>query len=67
MTAERAKEIVDNELDKFSIPRWIALADCVNLIYDTAEKNGIDADTVTLKQNHIVKYIDEVTEKIKLI
>lgn len=55
------------EMDKFTILRWKALIEGVNMILDKAEENGLDADQVTLKQNHLVRYIDETTERIRAV
>ena len=54
------------EMDEFTIKRWAALIDGVNLIYNNAEKCGVKESRVVLKQGHLVKYIDEVTEKVRL-
>ena len=56
-----------NEMDKYTILRWGALMDGVTLILDKAEENGLSEDQVTIKQNHLVKYIDETTERIKAV
>jgi hypothetical protein len=55
------------EMDKFTLLRWSALLESVNMIYDKAEKNGIPEDKITFKQNHIVRYIDETTERVKVL
>lgn len=55
------------EMDKFTVLRWSALIDAVNLIYNTSEKCGLNEDNIILKQNHLIKYIDEVTEKVRLM
>lgn len=54
-------------MDRFTILRWSALMDGINMIYDKAEKNGISEDEITFKQNHIVRYIDETTERVRTL
>ena len=54
-------------MDKFTILRWTALIEGVNMILDMAEDNGIDPDDVALKQHHLVRYIDETTERVKIM
>ena len=56
-----------NEMDKFTLLRWSALIDAVNIIYDKAEGCGINADNINLKQNHLIKFIDEKSEKVKAV
>ena len=56
-----------NEMDKFTILRWSALMDGVNMILDKAEENGLEPEDVTLKQNHLIRYVDETTERIKAV
>lgn len=56
-----------DEMDRFTILRWSALMDGINMIYDKAEKNGISEDEITFKQNHIVRYIDETTERVRTL
>lgn len=56
-----------DEMDKFTVLRWAALFEGVNMIFDKAEKNGISEDAVTFKQNHIVRYIDETTERVRVL
>ena len=55
------------QMDIFTLKRWGALIDAVNTIYDVAEKNGMDLEEVTLKQNHLVRYVDESTEKVRIV
>ena len=55
------------DMDKFTILRWSALLEGINLIYDKAEKNGISEENVTFKQNHIIRYIDETTERTRVV
>lgn len=55
------------QMDKFTILRWNALIEGVNMILDKAEENGLEPERVTLKQNHLVKYIDETTERIRAV
>ena len=55
------------EMDKFTIKRWSALIDAVNIVYDKTEKCGIDVAKIVLKQNHLVRYIDETTERIRVV
>lgn len=54
-------------MDKFTILRWNALIEGVNMILDKAEENGLEPERVTLKQNHLVKYIDETTERVRAV
>lgn len=62
------KENIDVEdMDLFTLKRWTALIEGVNLIYTSAAKAGIAPDDVTLKQHHLLTYIDEITEKIRII
>lgn len=56
-----------DEMDKFTLLRWSALIDAVNMIYDKSEGCGIDIDSINLKQNHLIRFIDEKTEKIKVV
>jgi len=56
-----------DEMDVFTLKRWSALLEGVNMIFDTAEKNKISEDKITFKQNHLVKYIDETTERVKVV
>jgi hypothetical protein len=56
-----------NEMDKFTILRWNALMEGVNMILDKAEDNGIAPEDVTLKQNHLIRYVDETTERIRAV
>lgn len=55
-----------SKMDAFTIKRWSALIDGVNLIYDKAESHGLDIKNVTIKQNSLVKFVDEVSETIRL-
>jgi len=41
--------------------------DGVNMILDKAEENGLEPEDVTLKQNHLIRYVDETTERIKAV
>lgn len=52
-------------MDKFTLLRWSALIDGVNMIMDKAEKSNINLELLNFKQNHIVKFIDEKTERVK--
>lgn len=54
------------EMDDFTILRWKALLDGVNLIYDKTIECGIPVDKVSLRQTHLVRFIDEYTEKVKI-
>lgn len=53
------------DMDKFTLLRWSALIDGVNMIMDKAEKSNINLELLNFKQNHIVKFIDEKTERVK--
>ena len=53
------------DMDKFTLLRWSALIDGVNMIMDKAEKSNINLELFNFKQNHIVKFIDEKTERVK--
>ncbi len=55
-----------DEMDVFTLKRWSALLEGLNMISDTAEKNKISKDNITFKQIHLVKYIDETTERVKV-
>lgn len=55
-----------NEMDEYTLKRWMALIEGVNLICNNAKKYGIPEDQVDFKQNHLVDYIDEHTEKIHM-
>ena len=54
------------EMDNFTLLRWKALLDGVNIIYDKTEDCGISEDNVSLRQTHLVRFIDERTEKVKV-
>lgn len=60
-------KMIVEEMDTFTLKRWSALIDAVNIIYDKSEKCGIPEKDMTLKQNHLVKYIDDITETIRLV
>ena len=55
-----------DKMDKFTLLRWNALYNGVNLICDTAKERGLTDANANLKQAYLIKYIDEVTEKTKL-
>ena len=54
------------DMDDFTLLRWKALLEGVNLIYDKTEECGIPLDKVSLRQTHLVRFIDEHTEKVKI-
>ena len=54
------------DMDDFTLLRWMALLDGVNLIYNKSEECGITEDRVSLRQTHLARFIDEYTEKVKL-
>lgn len=56
-----------DQMDKFEIFRWVALIEGVNKIYDKSDEYNIKEEDVVLKQNHLVRYIDETTERIRVI
>lgn len=55
------------EMDTFVLLRWSALIDGVNMIYDKAEECDLDIENINLKQNHLIKYIDESSERVKVV
>jgi hypothetical protein len=55
------------EMDKFTVKRWSALIDAVNIVYDKSEKCGVAEKDIVLKQNHLVRYVDETTERIRVV
>jgi hypothetical protein len=56
-----------SDMDKFTLLRWAALIDGVNMIYNKASENGISENNINLKQNHLIRYIDERTERIRTV
>lgn len=56
-----------NNADEFTLKRWSALIDGVNMIMDHGEKKGIDPEKITFKQSSLLNFIEERTEKIKII
>ena len=60
------KRSVD-EMDGYTLKRWISLIEGVHLITKQAERRGIDSDDVEFKQHHLVRFIDEHSERIKLV
>lgn len=55
------------DMDVYTIKRWAALIEGVQLISAEAKRKGIPDDQIEFKPNHLVSYIDERTEKIKLM
>lgn len=55
------------EMDEYTLKRWMALIEGVNHILDHGKKAGVAIDEINLSQNHLVDFIDERTEKIKLV
>jgi hypothetical protein len=55
------------DMDEYTVKRWMALIEGVSILCKQAEKQGISPDKIDFKQNHLVSFIDERTEKIKLI
>lgn len=60
-----AKKVED--MDKYELKRWAALIEGVNLIVDKGLKSGIAFGDIEFKQNHLVTFIDEKTERIRLV
>ena len=54
------------DMDKFTLLRWVALLDGVNLIYNKGLECGLTDDQISLKQTHLTKYIDESTERVRI-
>lgn len=54
------------EMDNFTLLRWQALLDGVNIIYDKTIECGLSEEKVALRQTHLVRFIDERTEKVKV-
>ena len=46
--------------------RWLALMECVDLIGDTAEKSGINFETLQLNHPAMMHYVDETSGQIAL-
>ena len=55
-----------DEMDTFTLLRWSALLDGVNMIYDKGLECGLRDDQISLKQTHLSKYIDESTERVRV-
>ena len=54
------------EMDRFTLLRWKALMSGVDMIYDKSMECGLTERQVSIKQTHLVKFIDESTETVKL-
>lgn len=58
-------ESVDiNKMSLYSLCRWTALEEAVNIIGDKCEDKGISFDQVELKPLDLFKYIENATDKI---
>ena len=55
------------EMDEYTLKRWMALIEGVNHILDHGKKAGISSEDINLSQNHLVDFIDERTERIKIV
>jgi hypothetical protein len=53
-----------NKMSLYSLCRWSALEEAVNIIGDKAEDRGIPFETIELKPLDLYKYIDKASDKI---
>ncbi len=58
------KQTVD-EMDEYTLKRWAALIDGIAIIEEHAKKNNIT--NFEYKQNYLIDYIDEQTERIVIV
>lgn len=62
-----SKKVEVSQMDTYTLKRWFAFIEGVNLICKQAAKNGINEDDIEFKQNYLVQYIDEQSERIRLV
>lgn len=53
-----------NKMSLYSLCRWSALEEAVNIIGDKAEDRGIPFENIELKPLDLYKYIDTASDKI---
>lgn len=53
-----------NKMSLYSLCRWTALEEAVNIIGDKAEDRGIPFENIELKPLDLYKYIDTASDKI---
>ena len=63
----KVNKVIVQEMDEYTLKRWLALIEGVHMINEEAEKRGISPEKVDFKQHHLVQFIDHRTERIKLI
>lgn len=58
------KSIIIEDMDTYSLCRWSALKDAIDIIADKCDEKKIDFDAYDIKPLDILKYVDKATDDL---